>query len=57
MLLGYVTLALSAVIEAIHNGLIDIDVAIPDFDVIPTFWICAYPCLVLDRSALTAKIR
>jgi len=57
MLLGYITLALSAVIETIHNGLIDIDVAIPNFDVIPTFWICAYPRLILNGSALAAEIR
>jgi len=40
-----------------HNGFINIDIAIPDFQVEAAIRIGANPCFVMDSCPLTAKIR
>ena len=40
-----------------HNGFINIDVTIPDFQVETTIRIGANPYFIVDRCSLTAKIR
>lgn len=40
-----------------HNGFVDINVTIPDFQVETAIGIGANPCFIFDRCALTAKIR
>ena len=40
-----------------HDGLVNVNVAIPDFQVETTIRIGANPCLVVNRCPLTAKIR
>ncbi len=39
-----------------HNGLIDIDIAIPDFQVEAAIRISANPCLVMNACPLAAEI-
>ncbi len=39
------------------NGLVNINVTIPDFQVESTIRIGANPCFVVNRRPLTAKIR
>jgi len=40
-----------------HNGFIDIDIAIPDFQVVAAIRIGANPCFVVNSCPLIAKIR
>ena len=40
-----------------HNGFIDIDIAIPDFQVESAIRIGTNPCFVMDSCPLAAKIR
>ena len=40
-----------------HNGFVDINVTIPDFQVETAIRIGANPCFIFDRCSLTAKIR
>ena len=40
-----------------HNRFINIDIAIPDFQVEAAIRIGANPCFVVNRRPLTAKIR
>jgi hypothetical protein len=42
---------------AAHDRLVDIDIAIPDFQVKPAIGIGANPGLIMDRCPLTAEIR
>ena len=44
-------------INAAHNGFIDINVTVPDFQVITAIRIGANPSLITDRSPLTAEVR
>jgi hypothetical protein len=43
--------------SAVVNRLIDVDVAIPDFQIESTLWISADPGFILNSSPLTAEIR
>ncbi len=40
-----------------HNGFVDINVTIPDFQVEAAIRIGANPCFIFDSCSLTAKIR
>ena len=40
-----------------HNGFVNIDIAIPDFQVETAIRIGTNPCFILDSCSLTAKIR
>jgi len=40
-----------------HNGFINIDIAIPDFQVETTIRIGTNPCFVMDSCPLTTKVR
>jgi len=40
-----------------HDGLIEINIAIPDFQVVAAIRIGANPCFIVDRCPLIAKIR
>jgi len=40
-----------------HNGFINIDITIPDFQVETAIRIGADPCFIMDSCPLTAKIR
>ncbi len=42
--------------RAAHDWLVDVYVAIPDFEVVPAFRIRANPCLVLNVRSLAAEI-
>ncbi len=57
--MGLVTgLAGAGIVERpAHNGFVNIDIAIPDFQVEAAIRIGANPCLVKDICPLTAKIR
>jgi hypothetical protein len=46
----------TAVIDAVHYGFIDIDIAVPDFDIVATLRIGADPSFIHDRSSLAAEI-
>jgi hypothetical protein len=41
---------------AAHNGFVDVDVTVSDFQVEAAFGIGANPCFVVDISSLTAEI-
>jgi hypothetical protein len=43
--------------RAAHNGLVDIDITVPDFEVKTAIRIGANPGFVLDSCPLAAKIR
>jgi len=45
-----------AVVNAAQYGLIDVNITIPDFDIVAAFRIGANPSFVLDRSARAPEI-
>ena len=42
--------------RAAHDGLVDIDITVPDFEVIAAIRIGAHPGLITNRCPLAAKI-
>ena len=44
-------------ISAAHDRLIDINITIPDFQVVTAIRIGANPSLIADRSPLTTEVR
>jgi len=57
MLLERAALALPAITDTTHYGLIDIDIAVPNFDVVAALGIGANPSFVLDGGPLAAEVR
>jgi hypothetical protein len=54
--LGHAVLA-NAAVDAVHDRFVDINVAIPDFQVKTAFRIGTHPCLIFNRRPLAAEVR
>ncbi len=50
------TVAGADVIDSAHNGFVNIDIAVSDFQVVAAIRIGTDPCFVVDRRPLRAEI-
>ncbi len=51
------TVAGADVIDSAHNGFVNIDIAVSDFQIEAAIRIATDPCFVVNRCPLRAKIR